>query len=163
MERHNNGFKNVAKEGVYSYIRSSYFGLLLIKIANNQPEHTVVPLRLQSTYPTNDVGLLARLSANLDYGRLLNYFWETNLFFNLRQMAIWPTAIGPFSSSPCDNPVWQMLNCCRRAAHWGHSSITMSIQNFLSLWFYSEIRTPGNISTEVSARLRNLLIPDILI
>lgn len=34
--------------------------------------------------------LLSPLSSSLDYGHLLNYFLETNLFFNLRQMAIWP-------------------------------------------------------------------------
>ncbi|MEQ2158454.1 hypothetical protein GOODEAATRI_012484 [Goodea atripinnis] len=57
----------------------------------------LVALRHRSTYPINDDSLLAWLSSNLDYSRLLNYFLETNLFFNLRQMAIWPTAIAPFS------------------------------------------------------------------
>lgn len=48
-------------------------------------------------YHIIDVGLLAPLSSSLDYSHLLNYFLETNLFFNLRQMAIWPTVIVPFS------------------------------------------------------------------
>lgn len=46
-------------------------------------------------YHVNDTGLLALLPSSLDYGHLLNYFLETNLFFNLRQMAIWPTVIAP--------------------------------------------------------------------
>lgn len=58
----------------------------------NAPPHHRLP------YHINDVGLLAPLSSSLDYGHLLNYFLETNLFFNLRQMAIWPTVIAPF---PC--------------------------------------------------------------
>lgn len=55
------------------------------------------------------------LSSSLDYGHLLNYFLETNLFFNLRQMAIWPTVIAPFPLSPCDDLLQQMLNRIRPA------------------------------------------------
>lgn len=54
-------------------------------------------------YHINDTSLLAPLSSSLDYGHLLNYFLETNLFFNLRQMTIWPTAIAPFLLSPCSD------------------------------------------------------------
>lgn len=53
-------------------------------------------------YYINDTSLLAPLSSSLDYCHVLNYFLETNLFFNLRQMAIWPSVIAPFPSSPCD-------------------------------------------------------------
>lgn len=54
-------------------------------------------------YRINDTGLLALLSSSLDYGHLLNYFLETNLFFNLGQMAIWPTVIAPLPLSPWDD------------------------------------------------------------
>lgn len=70
-------------------------------------------------YHINDVGLLAPLSSSLDYSHLLNYFLETNLFFNLRQMAIWPAVIVPFPSSPCDELLRQMLNHIRPADEQG--------------------------------------------
>lgn len=62
-------------------------------------------------YHVNDTGLLDPLSSSLDYGHLLNYFLETNLFFNLRQMAIWPTIISPPLPSYCEDVVRQMWNC----------------------------------------------------
>lgn len=53
-------------------------------------------------YHISDVSLLSLLSSSLDYGHLLNYFLETNLFFNLGvitvgQMAICLTVIAPLS------------------------------------------------------------------
>lgn len=53
-------------------------------------------------YYINDTSLVAPLSSSLDYSHVLNYFLETNLFFNLKQMAIWPAVIAPFPLSPCD-------------------------------------------------------------
>lgn len=55
------------------------------------------PCHHRLPYHSNDTGLLSPLSSSLDYGHLLNYFLETNLFFNLGQMAIWPTVIAPLS------------------------------------------------------------------
>lgn len=62
-------------------------------------------------YHINDVGLL---SSSLDYGHLLNYFLEINLFFNLGQMAIWPT-VTAHPSPPCGGLLRQMLNRVRPA------------------------------------------------
>lgn len=56
------------------------------------------PQHRSLAYHINDGGLLASLSSSLDYSHLLNYFLETNLFFNFRQMAIWPAVIVPFPS-----------------------------------------------------------------
>lgn len=57
------------------------------------------------THPTNDVILLTLLSSNLDYSHLLNYFLETNLFFNLGQMAIWIYNLSVPRLSSCHNLV----------------------------------------------------------
>lgn len=89
-----------------------------LKIANNLPDSAggLGALRHHRLpYHINDSGLRAPLSSSLDYDYLLNYFLETNLFFNLGQMAIWPTVIAPFPLSPCDALLQQMLKHIRPA------------------------------------------------
>lgn len=76
--------------------------LVLLLEAKSSQQAAAQPFAQRLPYHISDVSLLSLLSSSLDYGHLLNYFLETNLFFNLGvitvgQMAICLTVIAPLS------------------------------------------------------------------